>query len=154
MDAKIRKAQVNLMTLGAGVSLFGLWIFVKFALTYILYGAQIDEAMDDTEMLIVQIVVWFFTVTSLLIRIYIGISARSESKGKRKNGFYLFLTGMIGTIELAAVIIDISGLFLSPQKFINIFITLIIDSTALVFLVELMVNAIIIRSLRKKAAAK
>lgn len=152
MDVKIRRRENNLRTLGIGVLAFGLWTFVKYMLTFFLYGEDIDEALTDIELTLLNIIIWIVSSVSLLIKIYIGISARSESMGKRESAFYIILTGWMALFALLSIIGEIYLIITQTNHLINAAITLIIDVTSLTILVELMVNAIGLRSLRKKVA--
>ena len=154
MDAKARKTEVNLNTLGAGVILFGAWIFIKFALSMLIYSNEIGELLTDSMMIAANIIIWSTAVIDFIMRLYIGISARSESRGKRKSCFYIVLAGIIVFFELFAVIGEIVLVFFINESLFSYIVTLIIDITSLVIMTELMISAIRIRVMRRKEAAE
>ncbi len=152
MNVKARKMEINLITLGTGVILFSAWLFIKFALSYLIYGSDFDEELDEEMMTAANIFLWITAALSSLIYFYIGQSARSEGKGKRKSGFYLFLTGTVILFGALAILLEIVLLSGNTLELIPMLVTLIIDITSQVILIELMVNAVGIRKLRKKEA--
>lgn len=152
MDVCIRKTEINLRTCGVGVIAFGAWAFIKFMLTNTLFGDRIDEGLSAPVSLIVNILVWGFSALILFLRIYVGLSARSESKGNRKTCFYIILTGIMAFFGFASIMIEIALLFFATERLLHLIITMIIDITSLTILIELMVNAIRIRRYRKKVA--
>ena len=153
MDIRARKAEINLKSLGTGVILFSAWTLLKYVLTVVLYDAQINEALNDEMRIWFRIIFYGLLLIAFLIRFYIGKSARSESEGKRKRAFYIILTGIVLIIDLAAIIFEIIKIFIYPYGILSMIVTTMIDITSLVILTELMVNAIILRKLRKKEAA-
>lgn len=153
MDIKARKAEINLKTLGSGVIFFGAWAFIKYALTFLIYGFELDEAVDDIVLLVSTIIVWVFLALAFLIRLYIGISARAESEGKRRHAFYLILTGVITFIDAAAILLELVLLVTKLDDMLNMAVTILIDVTSTVILIELMVNAVTVRKMKKKEAA-
>ena len=153
MDAKARKRETDLKSLGMGVMLFGAWTFIKLAVTFLMYGIQFDEVLSEEVMTAGRIIIWVILALAFLIRLYIGISARSESDGKRKRAFYLVLAGLVVAVDAAAIVAEIVMLFTGSEGILSMAITVLIDATSTVILIELMVNAIAVRKLRKKEAA-
>lgn len=151
MNAKTRRMEIDLSTLGTGVILFGLWSFVKFSLTTLLIGVQIDEALSDSQMTVLTIVLWVLSIVDMLIHLYIGLCARADSKGKRRSPFYLILAGILVSIYLLAVILEILSLIFAPSGILTIVISIVIDLTAVIILIEMMVYAKRTRKSRKNA---
>ncbi|MBQ6153406.1 MAG: hypothetical protein IJJ15_06645 [Ruminococcus sp.] len=152
MDVTLRKIEINLRTLGLGVIAFGAWAFVKYILMFFFYGSYVDESLSDNEKLILNIICWIVALLALLIRVYVGVSAQSESKGKRKTGFYIFLTGWLAFLSLSGILLEIFIIIFVSEHLLNLIINMVIDVTSLVIMLELMVNAIRLRKLRKEVA--
>lgn len=152
MNAKIRKKEINLITLGSGVILVGLWIFLKFALTFLILGNEIEEEFPSVVIFWANVILWVAAALILLMSLYIGLSARAEGKGKKKTIVYLILSGVMVCFALIIVIFDGYLLFAPTSDIFNVIVTLIIDATVLVMLVELIVNAVGVRRLRKEEA--
>ena len=154
MEVQKRKLEVNLSTLGTGVILFGLWTFIKYALSYVLFGTKFDEAVTAEKLLILNIITWGFVVIALLIQCYIGFSARAEGKGKHKGIFYLILTAIELLLSAISVAIEIAVLFTYHSEIFSLIVTLVIDVTSMVFLAEVLIYSVKLRRLRKAQADK
>lgn len=154
MEVQKRKLEVNLSTLGTGVILFGLWTFIKYALSYVLFGTEFDEAVTAEKLLILNIITWGFVVIALLIQCYIGFSARAEGKGKHKGIFYLILTAIELLLSAISVAIEIAVLFTYHSEIFSLIVTLVIDVTSMVFLAEVLIYSVKLRRLRKAQADK
>ncbi len=149
MVAKLRRTQDNLFVLGTSAIVFGLWNLIKFAIYYFFAFNEIKESAGDKYYLITAIVVWVIVFFSFLIRCFIGFSARAEGKGKRKNVVYLVFAGMIALVYFCIIAFEVVYFIVRYDHIFTMIITLIIDVTSFVFLVELIVNSIKIRKLRK-----
>jgi len=154
MDIKMRKAEINLKSLGTGVMLFGAWTFIKLALSCLIYGIgdQLDESLDQAVVIIVNVIVWGFIVLLFLMHLYIGQSARRESEGRRKRAFYLFLTGAVVMINAAAIATEVFMIVTQHEEILTMLITVLIDVTSVAILIELIVNALALRKLRREEA--
>ena len=84
-----------------------------------------------------------------MLRCFIGLSARAEGKGKRKSVLYLVFTGIIMLVYSFLIIFEAVYFMVQLKHIFTMIVTLIIDVTSLVFLIELMINSIRIRKLRK-----
>lgn len=154
MNAKARKMEVNLRTLGTGVILLGAWTFIKFALTFLVYGSEIyGNDVPSAVIAWVTAIVLGIAGIDFLLRLYIGLSARAEGKGKPKRAVYLVLTGILLALEIIAVLADAYLIFSTYEALFTTIITFFIDLTSTILLLELMVNAIGIRRLRREEAA-
>lgn len=153
MNAKARKMEINLRTLGTGVILLGAWTFIKFALTLLMYGPQIGDNEIAPEYVIwINVFIVGFAGIDFLLRLYTGLSARAEGKGKRKTVIYLILTGILIALGIFSVLVDIYYIWIAYDALFTLIITIIIDLTSTIILLELMINAIGIRRLRRKEA--
>ena len=149
MDVKIRKLESNLTTIGTGVIAFGFWGFLKFILSYLFLGAQSVGIDGDEYITVVAIFVWAVAILIPLVYLWIGMSARAEGRGKRKSALYLFMVGWIIFVSTIAILLELYSLSKLKDWF-EIIVTLIIDLTRYVFLIELMVYSISLRKLRKE----
>ena len=109
---------------------------------------------------ILNLIVWGISVLSLLMYIWLGLSARAEGKGKRVRSVYLFFVGMIIIFSTLVIVLEITLAvigFMNIEKYIStnsdpitMIITIIIDVTRMIFLIELMYSSITLRNLKKK----
>ncbi|MBQ1898783.1 MAG: hypothetical protein II163_06405 [Ruminococcus sp.] len=149
MDVKIRKLESNLTTIGTGVIAFGFWGFLKFILSYLFLGAQSVGIDGDEYITVIAVFVWAVAILIPLVYLWIGMSARAEGRGKRKSALYLLMVGWIIFVSTIAILLELYSLSKLKDWF-EIIVTLIIDLTRYVFLIELMVYSISLRKLRKE----
>lgn len=152
MDVKIRKLENDMITIGNGVIIFGFWGFIKFVLSYLFFGADyLNDTPKELEVF-AHIFIWSFAVLSPLVYLWIGTSARAEGKGKHKSILYLIMLGLVILFSTLVILLEVASLF-ALRDMMRIVVTLIIDLTRMVFLVELMVFSIRLRCLRKQQSA-
>ena len=149
MEVKIRRLESNMITIGTGIIAFGFWGFIKFILSYLLLGAQSVGIADDEFRTVIAVSVWGFAILTPLVYLWIGLSARAEGRGKRKSILYLLMVGWIIFFSSIVLLLELYSLTAMKDWF-EIIVTLIIDLTRFVFLIELMVYSISLRKLRKQ----
>lgn len=154
MGAKTRRLENNLVTLGTGIIAFGLWAFIKLILTVVFLGSAYFEDSPEERRLAVMIATWVIAVLTLLMYVWLGLSARAEGNGKKKKPVYLFVVGIISVYGFVMILIEV---FLMITKFnkiddpFSLFITIIIDVTRMIFLIELIYSSVTLRKIRKQA---
>ena len=160
----IRKYQNTLIVVGTGIILFGAWTVVKVLGSFFmlreetvaamrkLSGEAIDELPDSVVFYITLAVVLLIMLISLAVRSYVGLSAISEGRGRKRRRLYLPL----------AVIMIISGIMSFVTSFFVVngenalgalsqdttLSGLIIELTSIVMLTEMVVSAVRIRKLK------
>ena len=92
------------------------------------------------------------TVILGLIECYIGFSARSEGIGKKKSGVYLVWTGLYLAAFFVVLVFEIYLIFTDFDFTVSTIVIAIIDISAFVLNIEMMVSAIKVRRLRKISA--
>lgn len=107
MERKLRKQQSLLVDAGTGVILFGIWGVAKINLYLGLSPvflealhimAQEIEIDEKTIAAILWILVAVWLVMEMGVRLYVGLSAIAEGKGKKKGYCYLIVAAaMLGT---------------------------------------------------------
>ena len=82
MEKKLRRSQVSLVTLGAGVILFGLWSVIK-SLLYFRTGLfdDLDTQVEPEQLLLVKLItvglVALIVFADLGFRLKLGLCARA-----------------------------------------------------------------------------
>ena len=155
MQREIRRCHDHLVSIGTGVSLFGIWTVVRIIMKIILEREMImsetmgsnPEVSQGLATAIIVLLVATVSVIILGIHLYIGLSARKEGlDGKQRTG-YLIATGffiIIYCIGIAVELLSFRTLFQSTTDGV---VTIFIDITVIVTLVELMFNAVRVRKL-------
>ena len=147
----IRKTEDNLITIGNGVMLFGVWTLLKSILTFIIFGSELDETLPFAVKAVATVIIWAVILLDTGGRIYIGYAARCEGRREKKLP-YLGFTGFLLLVYIIAVILEIVLLVTLAEEIVYMLIVLVIDVTSLIFLLQLMINSVKIRRLRKQEA--
>lgn len=149
MDVRIRRLEDNMFTLGTGILFFGVWTFIKFVLSF--FFIDVGSDADDSQIveIITYVLLWTVILSDFAIRAYLGISARGEGRGKRGKTAPLIWGVFLALMQTFLLIFEIVTFTDGDTSFISAAVTLIIDGTSLVFLVELFVSSLRLRRLRK-----
>ncbi len=163
MEQKLRRYRTDLLSIGTGVISFGLWSCAKFALFLIISSDSIyqqlvgdEDYTPQEERLIVTIFIILlavFLLADLLFRLYVGISARREAMGKKKGKVYLFFTAVMVAGTVFSLIMYISDVISNPVSISDSAVAIVVDTTAVVTQIELIVCVKRIRKLEKELAA-
>jgi hypothetical protein len=182
---QLRKYESILVLSGSGVMIFGLWSIIRFALYYIIKPFDPEEYIgksDYSELLtessevgvdhlaenmgtIIVVIVFTVLAIDLLLRIYIGMSARAYGRGK-KSGFFIFAALLIAVFELLGIIVSVES-FWAPiiavirEQSVDAYaetassgdhvgsVSIFVDITSFLILIELVFSAFKVRKLRK-----
>ncbi len=89
-----------------------------------------------------------FVLVDLALRIWIGLSARAESKGKKKSAVYLVITAIL----ILASVLNIVFLIFDLVDAFSLYgiVSIVVECTSLFALVEVFTSAISIHKLRKE----
>lgn len=153
MGATKRRLENNLVTLGTGIIAFGLWAFIKLLLTVMFVGSAYFEDTAEEYRFITMIATWVIAILILLMYVWLGLSARAEGKGKQKKPFYLFVVGIISLYSFFGILLETFYLFTQFNNMedpLTVFVTIIIDVTRMVFLIELIYSSVSLRKIRKQ----
>lgn len=154
MDATARRLENNLITLGTGSMVFGFWLFIKTALTYVMLGAESEYNLSLEENIIAMALVLLLPAIDMLLRIYVGFSARAQARGKKKSPAYLFAAGFIIFYYTLIIIFEIVLTFMFMSGLLNMIIAIFIDITSVVFLLEVFISSVKLRRLNKQLNAE
>lgn len=110
MERKLRKQQSLLVDAGTGVILFGIWGVAKINL-YLGLSPVFQEALhimaqeieidEKTIAAILWILVAMWLVMEMVVRLYVGISAMAEGRGKKKGYLYLVVAASLLGVTLS-----------------------------------------------------
>lgn len=149
MEQKRRKYQNILGISGLATIVFGIWSIVKSILLTALnsfQGSGDTVEIDKSDLLPLFGIVLLYVLIDLLLRFYVGVSARRESKGKKKSILYLIIAGILGIITFANIIYTF--LQISSLETVDIFVSVIIEMISLFALVETIIYGIRLKLLK------
>ena len=148
MGAQIRRLENTLTTIGTGIVAMAIWQTIKIILQLTL----LNQMEKNEETIVGVIIAISITVILGLIECYIGFSARSEGIGKKKSGVYLVWTGLYLAAFFVVLVFEIFLIFTDFDFTVSTIVIAIIDISAFVLNIEMMVSAIKVRRLRKISA--
>lgn len=177
-DLKIRKCQDTLVTGGLAIIAFGVWTVLKGIvetsrmITNLLGDISFEEltqteaeelrAMinDKTLFYFVVGIIVVFLVTELIIRLFVGLSARAvglslnrKKNGEERKGIVWLILGIFLVVMDAAFIIYTlasTGDILSEHSLLYYLTTLIVDVSSLFVTAEVVFTGLKLRELSKK----
>ena len=165
-DIRLRRDQNTLRIVGAGTIVFGVWSCVKaFGVLFFKRQEIINEILEDAGKTDIQlsedlegkmftvllIMVLIVLLADLAARLFVGLSAISESRGRRRGILYIAVTCIMISTSFTTIISVISG---SVNKSAAESVSLMHDSVVSTVLIELtsmvMLTEMVVASVRTK----
>jgi len=155
-QAKIRRIQHTLSIAGSGVFAFCVWSLAKISLFLSLVdestlqttlcnllGIDSDTLMNGVYATIVAII-----IIDLVVRIYVGMSARAEGRGKKKGSFYLVVAAIAALANISSLVFIAfsTSLTLFP---LDMVISIAVEATAVAALVLVIYSSIALRRMSR-----
>lgn len=161
MEREIRRCQDHLISIGTGVSLFGIWTVIRIVMSIIVERrfimSEIQKSTEEDPVLVMTVLCLIAVLLSILIlsiHLYIGLSARREGLDEKKRTGYLIVNGLFIIIYCIAITAELICFRKAFYSIADGIITIFIDITMLVTLVELMFNAVRVRKLSGQLTEK
>ena len=152
---RLRKNQITLMITGNGAIAFLIWNYVKGNLTMTFQDhqqelAELDQKLDAASLRLLLMFLGLFVVV-IFGRIYVGLSARAEAKGKVKGPFYLLVAVMLAASSFFILSMELRVLPpMEDDSFGNILMAAILEFTSLTDILLLLSAAVRVRWLRRR----
>lgn len=158
MEKALRKQQNLLVDAGKSLIMFGIWAVAKVNM-YLGMSSVFAEALalatQNPELIggysvnIFWIAIVVFLVTGFAVRLYIGLSAIAEGKGRKKGWGYLLLTAGLLLFNLQinwqAFELDMG------QVNASMVLSFVLELASMYVMVDLMIASIRVKRLRKKS---
>ena len=148
-EVKMRRYQNLLTVSGLGVIVFGLWSVLKTILLLFFKKELLANVPDDTLFrVILFIIIGLILLIDFLIRLYVGLSARTEGFGKKKGYAYIVFAVILALLSLTSlVMIFFDSTITSITELV---VSVIVEATSLVVVIELLVAAFTVKKLQKE----
>lgn len=148
MEQKLRKYQSILGISGIATIVFGVWGIIKTILFMVLDPYRIDGFTIDIKAMYLQFIIWVivYVVIDLFLRVFVGLSARAESKGKKTSILYLIFAGILIIVSLFWIIRTF--LLIKEIDLMDILASVIIDLISLFALTETLIYGIKLKKLK------
>ena len=161
MEKELRKRQILLSEAGVGVILFAVWRVVSVNLYLgfgelpleIVYEVATEYGFNENFFLFFMVAVIVISqIWQLSIRLYIGLSATAEGKGKNKNCVYLVVAAMlvIGDFQFFWEALGLDRMLVGEALEIGASIGIFAELASIYVLLELLISGVCVKLLRKK----
>lgn len=157
MERELRRQQNLLVDAGMGMVMFGIWGVVKINIFLALSSdfaeawhtaLQESEVAEEYILAGLWIVIAIYLVMVLFSRLYIGMSAVADGKGKKKGYAYILMTVVLLVFNLHTN----WYIYTEERPVINLnwIMGVLLDMASLQIMMELLIAAIRVKRLRKK----
>lgn len=188
---KLRKYESILVISGLGVIAFGLWSIIRAAVFYFLYPLDLKDYLDQTEIdemiadgrengiefltdhldVMMTTIIFIGLSIDLLLRVYIGLSARSYGRGRDRRGLYIVVVWIMALFTLTGICLTITKDLYPIIEAIKTqdpnaldgtsrrgdqaaSVSLLVDLTSFLVLLELGISSVKVKRLRKQLDIK
>ncbi len=148
-ERKMRRYQNLLTVSGLGVIIFGLWSVFKTILLLFMKEETFGDIPDETYIRVI-----FFAILGgillfdVLLRLYVGLSARAEGFGKKKGYAYVVVAVLMAFASLASLVLIFFDT--NEQSIWELVVSVIVEATSLIVTIELLVGAFTVKKLKKE----
>jgi len=164
IERELRKCRRSLSICGISVIALGLWSVAKAILNSILNQTVLDTMLNkisfnklpllksesDTITFTVYLTSALVLIFELGLRVYVGLTAISESHGTRRRPVYIVLTVIIDGLILISLLPSVISTIFSRGFLLTKIASLLLDITSFAVLTELAINAIKLRIYLKR----
>ena len=148
-ERKMRRYQNLLTVSGLGVIIFGLWSVLKSILLLFMKEGILSEIPDDTFVRVMFfLILGGILLVDVLIRLYVGLSARAEGFGKKKGYAYVIIAILMALASLTSLVLIFFDT--NEQSLWELIVSVIVEATSLVVTIELLVAAFTVKKLKKE----
>jgi len=158
IQIKLRRYQNMLIISGTGTIVFGIWSILKTIINYSADIGSLIHLFDDVEAdglfkVLAYVLFALIVLTDLGLRLIIGLSARSEGLGRKRRYAYIVLAVILAVIS-AILFIVLLVRFVLAGNIINTVVSMFVEGTSLFALIELIISAVMVKTLTKKAGSR
>jgi NADH:ubiquinone oxidoreductase subunit 6 (subunit J) len=155
MKMRLRRNQNYLVMIGTGVIILGFWSVIKTVMFLILEPQDITGFSSTVQVSGMPIHTSYLILVVLLgielaVRLFVGLSARSEGFGSRQRPVYVVFAILLSLFHLAAIVASIGSGFRFYDNPMDAAVSLLMDLTSLVTLVELVNSVFKVRWLSRE----
>ena len=153
-QAKRRRLQHMLTIAGGGVVAFCVWSLAKISLFLTLVDENTIRSLlgigDVPLTTAIYVGLVAIIIIDLIVRAYVGMSARAEGRGKKKGPFYL-IVAVLAAIANASSLVGIAFSTSQTLSPMNIVVSVAVEATAFATLALVVCSSIALRRMGKMA---
>ena len=151
-----RQYEDTLVITGTGVMAFGVWSLAKTVVVAVLrmdllMWEVFGREVSGKEALLFFFVLGVMLLIDLVIRLRLGLAARAEGHGKSGQKTSLVLATLLAIPSLASILFSLFSFITgshSPFELVDMVVTVAIELTSFVLLVEMIMAVVRLRALR------
>ena len=165
---RLRRSQNTLINVGAGIILFGIWSAIKlYSMTFLrretslkeLKETAADDALegisDRTLLITAFVIITLAVLFEIGIRLYVGLSAMAEGRGKRTGKLYIIVTYLFILYSMTSIVFyfiaGFNGQYSTENGETLPLASVIIEFTNMLMMIQMVISAHIVRSYKKRA---
>ena len=165
---RLRKDENTLTVVGSGVILFGVWTVVKMVLQEINrfpeFMAELgadelgfeetglaDLGLDSNllAMAVAFTVVIIVYLMDLGLRVFVGLSARAEGRGRPQGRLYLILAGLLLVLSGLSFVSYVITYFSHSEYVVDADAAILVELTSFITLLQMIISAVRVRRARR-----
>lgn len=153
LPARIRRLQDTLILIGAGVIALEAWSLVKIITFFVLFDEATQRELygisSEFSMESFYITFGVIAFIDVMVRIYVGMSARAEGRGKKKGSAYLVIGVLLALLSVSSIVMMLFGMSTSPSVF-DLLMTAVFEAASIAALILMVFCAVRLRRLSRQ----
>lgn len=165
---RLRRDENTLTVVGSGVILFGVWTVVKMVLQEInrfpefmaelgvdelgFEGTGLADMGLDPKLLATVVaftVVIIVFLMDLALRVFVGLSARAEGRGRPQGRLYLILAGLLLVLSGLSFVSYVITYFSHSEYVVDADAAILVELTSFITLLQMIISAVRVRRARR-----
>ena len=161
---QLRRDENTLMVVGSGVIVFGIWSVLKVLLLETtrlpemiaeirLEDLGLEElGLGDLSWVVAAMAIMLVLIGLLLdlsVRVFVGLSARAEGKGKKQGRAYLVWSALLLTLSGLSFCSYVYAFFRRSDQIMDADAAILVELTSFVTLLQMILSAVRVRRARR-----
>ena len=142
---------------GTAVIIFCLWSILKTVFPIVFFLTSSESALDpespvDLLLIFILVMLAILLAADLLMRLFVGLSARSDGRGKKKRIIYLIFAFILLAYSVFGSVTSFMYFGRFDDSLFSAILSTVVDLTSVFANVVLIIYSIKVRKLRKQLA--
>lgn len=153
-DVLIQKNRFSLLCSGNALIIFTFWTIIR-SIIQVYHILPENYHLGTVSLMTVALMVLASCSIDLVLKVFVGLSAKAEGRGKKKSSVYIVL-GILLAVLTAMELITLTPSLTDERlnnSVLSVIISIAVDATVLFAELDLVVSAIRVRKIEKAAAA-
>ena len=165
---RLRRDENTLTVVGSGVILFGVWTVVKMVLQEINRFPEFMAELGADELgfeetgladmgldpkLLATVVAFTVVIIVYLmdlgLRVFVGLSARAEGRGRPQGRLYLILAGLLLVLSGLSFVSYVITYFSHSEYVVDADAAILVELTSFITLLQMIISAVRVRRARR-----